>query len=209
MPKLRLMIFATVGILLTLPGHAVAQSEGGLREQDLLRIPRSRQHDSNQLDRNTSSTSRASEEFLNSLAQDQLLEVAAAQLAVRKSANPQITQYAQQLISDHTQYSPQLLQLAEQKGTAFPTDLDRDSRTTLDQLSQLQGTAFDRAYVQQTIETNNHIINNLQQTAETIDDSAIQTFISQFLPIQQQHLQQAATLESNGNGGNGNDSNYR
>lgn len=47
------------------------------------------------------------------------------------------------------------------------------------------------------IEANNNG-NNSQQAAQTIDNSAIQIFISQVLSIQQQHLQLAATLKGNG-----------
>jgi putative membrane protein len=192
----RLLAISIVGILLALQGHAIAQqSEGGLREQNLL-IPR---RDSEQQERNPSSLRSNEAQLLDRFAQTQLVEVAAAQLAVQKAENPHIAQYAQQLLNDHTQYNSQLTQLANQKGTVLPVDLDPNSRARLAQLTQLQGAAFDQAYLEQTIETNNSSINELQQAARSTEDPEIQAFIAQFLPIQQQHLQLATILIDNGN----------
>jgi putative membrane protein len=196
MPKSKLIALAIVGVFLTLQSHAVAQrSDGGLREQDLLL----RQQNSTIHQRNHSGLRSNEAQLLDRFAQTQLAEIAAARLAVQKAENPHIAQYAQQLLNDHTQSNSQLNQLASQKGTALPANLDRNSRVRLDQLAQLQGAAFDRAYLEQTIETNNSSINDLQQAARSTKDPEIQAFIAQTLPIQQQHLQLATILIDSGN----------
>jgi putative membrane protein len=200
MLKLKLITLVATGVLLALSEYAIAQpSEGGLREQGILLLRRPTGPDGSSM----STLNSREERFLNSFTQDQLLEVASAQLAVQKAEDPQVAQYALQLVNDHAQYNQQLIRLARQKGAVLPVDLDREGRARLERLTQLQGVAFDQEYLQQAIAANNSDIDNLQQAAQTIEDPEIQAFINEFLPIQQQHLQLATTL------GNGNDSSHR
>jgi putative membrane protein len=67
-----------------------------------------------------SSLKHADKRFLSKAAESSQREVALSQLAAQRATNPQVRDFAQQLVSEHTQMDQQLTQLAQQKGVTLP-----------------------------------------------------------------------------------------
>lgn len=84
--------------------------------------------------------------YVNEAAQAGMAEVEMAKLALEKSNNDNVRQYAQQMIQDHTPANKELMQLAQQKGITPPTDVGSKYQAIIAQLSQLSGADFDLAY---------------------------------------------------------------
>lgn len=86
-------------------------------------------------------------EFVMMAARGNNAEIATSQLALQKSSNQMVRTYAQQMIREHTQANQRLSQVAAQHGITLPTDPGPLNAAIAQQLAQLSGTSFDRAYM--------------------------------------------------------------
>lgn len=98
-------------------------------------------------------------------------EVQLAQLALQRTSNDAVRGYAQRMIQDHTNANQQLeriLTSARMRPVPVePTDrLSRSVSETMATLQQLEGTAFDRAYMESQVEMHRWLLG-------TLDDALI------------------------------------
>ena len=81
------------------------------------------------------------------------IDIKAGQLALRKSQNPQVRAFAQDMVRDHTAVNDQALALAKKLGVD-PQDNDtsraltRQAEAEAKRLEGLNGPAFDKAYAE-------------------------------------------------------------
>jgi putative membrane protein len=135
-------------------------------------------------------------QFLTKSAQGSIYELASAKLALQKTKSTSIKQYASRIIKDHTTYNKQLMKLAAEKKVTLPLALDAQNKSKLDSLQKLRGAAFDRQYIQETTQANVEDLKDMQKQSSTTKDTALQAFIAEFLPVQQEHSQLASALKS-------------
>ncbi|HEY9749347.1 MAG TPA: DUF4142 domain-containing protein [Allocoleopsis sp.] len=86
-------------------------------------------------------------EFLIMAARGNNAEIQTSQLALQKSSNQMVRTYAQQMIREHTLANQRLSQVAAQHGITLPTGPGPLNAAIAQQLAQLSGTNFDRAYM--------------------------------------------------------------
>ncbi|MBE9052517.1 DUF4142 domain-containing protein [Nostocales cyanobacterium LEGE 11386] len=128
--------------------------------------------------------------YVNEAAQAGMAEVEMAKLALEKSNNDNVRQYAQQMIQDHTPANKELMQLAQQKGITPPTDVGSKYQAIIAQLSQLSGADFDLAYRNEA-GMNGHMENLVIHTRQLQigQDPDLQAFAAKNIPIVERHLQ--------------------
>jgi predicted outer membrane protein len=90
-----------------------------------------------------------SKQFVKDAVESNLAEIQASQLAVSKSANPEIKSFAQRMIDDHSRVNTELQQLAEQKGLKIPNSPDLTHQAALKTMQARSGTDFDKSYIEQ------------------------------------------------------------
>ncbi len=144
----------------------------------------------------TSAFTSSDKQFLTKTAQGSIYELASAKLALQKTKSTSIKQYASKLIKDHATYNKQLMKLAAEKKVTLPVALDAQDKSKLASLQKLRGAAFDRQYIQETTQANVADVKDMQKQSGTTKDPALQAFIAQFLPVQQEHSQLASALKS-------------
>jgi putative membrane protein len=79
-----------------------------------------------------------------------LSEIELSELVLEKSANPDLRQYAAQLIRDHKTAQARLRQIAATAKVALPGTVDEPSRELKEKLAEQTGVEFDRDYVRMT-----------------------------------------------------------
>jgi putative membrane protein len=67
-------------------------------------------------------------------------------LALDRAQSPQVRQYAQKMISDHSTQAKMLIKVAEQHQITLPNELDAQHQALKQKLSALRGAPFDEAY---------------------------------------------------------------
>ena len=94
-------------------------------------------------------------EFVIMAARGNNAEIQTSQLALQKSSNPTVRSYAERMIREHTQANQRLAQVASQYGITLPADPGPLNAAIAQQLAQLSGTNFDRAYM--SVQENAHL----------------------------------------------------
>jgi putative membrane protein len=92
--------------------------------------------------------SSADREFAMKAASGGLAEVQAAQLAEQRATSPQIKQFAQRMITDHTAANTELQQIAKQADISLPARPTGNDAAEGQKLRGVNGTAFDQVYAQ-------------------------------------------------------------
>ncbi len=128
--------------------------------------------------------------YIQEAAQAGMAEVEIAKLALEKSDNENVKQYAQKMIQDHTLLNQELIQLAQQKGMTVPSNMGSKYQALKAQLSALSGENFDQAYTNEA-GVNGHMENLIIHTRQLQlgQDPDLQAFAVKNIPIVEAHLQ--------------------
>jgi putative membrane protein len=146
----------------------------------------------------TASLSKGDQTFVDKAASAGMSEVQEGQLALQKSSDQKVKDFAQKMIDDHTKLNDQLKTIAEQKGITLPTSLDSKDQKELDKLQALDGKKFDKAYMKDEVKDHETVLSLLQKEAKSGKDADLKNFAEQGEPIIQQHLDMAKADEPSG-----------
>lgn len=138
--------------------------------------------------------------FLTESAEGGLKEIQFAQLAQQKSTNDQVKNFAQQMITDHTQLNNDMLPFAQQAGLTPPTQLKPKDQAEYDKLSKLSGSAFDKAYVQSMVKDHHKDLKEFKAESASATDPTLKTTVQSGLKVIQQHTGMAESMAKQ-NGG--------
>ena len=155
----------------------------------------SRRHHS---DLSTSSTSEKlswmDRRFVTKTADGNNDEVALAKLAAEKATNPDVRNFAQKLVDDHTAMGTELTDLAGQKNVKLDKDNDKDR--AYKRLSKKSGDEFDREFVEHMIDEHEKDIKMFEKESTDAKDAELREFASKNLAHLREHLAMAQNLRS-------------
>lgn len=134
--------------------------------------------------------------FAMKAAQGGMAEVKLGQLAVDKASNPDVKQFGQRMVDDHSKANDQLKSICSAENMTPPTDLDAKDQATYDKLSKLSGPAFDKAYIKDMVKDHEMDIKEFQKEANTGKDPQLKQFASTTLPTLHSHLSDAKSAEA-------------
>jgi putative membrane protein len=132
--------------------------------------------------------------FLKQAAAGGLAEVELGKLAQQKASSDAVKQFGERMVTDHTKANDQLKEVASKENVAVPTTLDKKEQAHLDKLSKLSGPQFDKAYMKDQVKDHEKDVREFQEEAQNGTNPDIKQFASQTLPILQQHLDQAKSI---------------
>ncbi|CAM3939564.1 DUF4142 domain-containing protein [Bordetella tumulicola] len=133
--------------------------------------------------------------FLESAAQSGHLEVQGSKLALEKSGNAEVKDFAQKMVDDHGKAGQKLADLAKQKGFEAPTEPSLMQQAKLKTLG-LREEGFDKAYADGIgVSAHEDAVKLFQEASTDAKDADVKQFASETLPTLQQHLQMAQTLQ--------------
>jgi len=141
-------------------------------------------------------------QFMMKAAQGGIAEVKLGQLASKKAAMPEVKQFGQHMVQDHTQANQELKELAASKGVKLPKDVGPEHKKAASGLMRLSGAAFDRKYMGTMVEDHVKTVALFQKEAQNGKDAETKAWAAQKLPALQEHLRMAQGLAANlaGNG---------
>jgi putative membrane protein len=127
-------------------------------------------------------------EFATTAAMGGMAEVQMAQLAIQKTTNPKIKDFANMMVTDHGKANDTLKAIAQKKNIALPTALDAKHQGKYDDLSKLSGSAFDKAYVSAMVDGHEKTLKLMQAAAQNCKDPDLKAFAAKVAPTVQMHL---------------------
>lgn len=144
----------------------------------------------------TSAMSAEDKEFVSKAGMGGLFEVQAGNLALQKAQNAEVKSFAQRMVTDHTNATAELTQLATIKGVALPTELGGPHKGAFDHLNMLSGAEFDKAYMQHMVEDHDKDVAEFEKASTTAMDGDVKTWAGKTLPTLQQHQQLSKEVSS-------------
>jgi putative membrane protein len=88
----------------------------------------------------------ADQVFAMMAAEEGLAEVQLAKLAADRAASPQVKQFAQRLVQDHTKANQELLRIADKNDISVPKEVSDTHEDAMKLFSKLEGVQFDREF---------------------------------------------------------------
>lgn len=133
--------------------------------------------------------------FVITAGQAGMAEVALAKMALAKSQNEDVRQFAQMMIADHTKAGAELKAMAARKNYDFPAELSAAQKTNA-AMTRLSGPAFDKAYIQTAITDHQAAVSLFETEAKSGADVDVKAWAAATLPTINAHLQKAQALEA-------------
>ncbi|HET7880516.1 MAG TPA: DUF4142 domain-containing protein [Acetobacteraceae bacterium] len=121
-------------------------------------------------------------------------EFEAAQLALQHSQNQEVRNFASKLITDHTYAENQLAPILEMHHMQVQPALTQAQLQEMSRLSQLQGPAFDHAYVNAMVQEHQSTIDEFNAELVHGLDQHVSAWLQNTRPMLLQHLQIAQQL---------------
>ncbi|MGB7196440.1 MAG: DUF4142 domain-containing protein [Collimonas pratensis] len=135
--------------------------------------------------------------FLTNAAEAGNAEINASQLALQKSSDPEIKNFAQRMFKDHSQVGEDLKKLATAKGVTVPDDPAMAAKAKILLLSKLDGHNFDKQYAGMIgVSAHKDAVTLFKKAAASAKDPDIKQFATINLPTLQQHLEMAQELKT-------------
>ena len=143
---------------------------------------------------NAAKASTSKHAFLRQAAEGGLAEVQLGELAQQKAESPEVKQFAERMVTDHTKANDQLKQVATKEGITVPEKLSAKDEATKARLEKLSGAQFDRAYMAAMVKDHTTDVTEFRAQAKTAKDSAVKNFASETLPTLEDHLKEAKSV---------------
>jgi lipid-binding SYLF domain-containing protein/predicted outer membrane protein len=141
-------------------------------------------------------SNRAIQTFVDQATMINRLEIEAAQAAKKKTNTPAYQDYADMIVTDHTNMDHDLLRIVgRMAGIRMPDGPDQQHQQKLERMSAEAGAQFERSYRQNQIDGHHRAIKLFQDFANGGSDNAdLKSWAQASLPILQKHLQRAENL---------------
>lgn len=152
--------------------------------------------------------------FLSTVSVSGQYEVQSSELVLQESRNPDIRQFAQHMIQDHTKANEELRSLTHTPATTSSLQsppgatkdvkqnpaldaahaLDPTHMEMLNQLRRAKGDDLDRLYALQQLQEHQQAVKLFQDYAQSGQEAQLRQFAQNTLPVLEQHLEMAKKL---------------
>ena len=127
--------------------------------------------------------------FVKKALQGSMAEVQVAQLALQKTSNDQVKQFAQHMVTDHTKLLNDMKPVAQQIGVTVPNGPDKKQKMMMARLQAMSGAEFDKAYVQAMVKDHKEDDADFKMEISNGQSQAVKDAASKGDPVIESHLQ--------------------
>ena len=130
------------------------------------------------------------QQFADMASSSNMFEIESSRLALEKAASEEVKSFAQHMIDDHGKAGDEMMAAAQDDGITPAPGLQPAHQAKLDELSALDGEAFDAAYIMAQVAAHDEAIALFEGFSSNGDDSALKAFAANTLPTLQQHREE-------------------
>ena len=145
------------------------------------------------------SSMKSPQRFVQNASIGNQFEIMSSQVALQRSKNKEVTDFAQQMIDDHTHAADQLKTVVSGAGSNLPqpTDkLDAKHQDMLDKLNAASDQDFDKLYIDDQVSAHNEAVSLFDSYAQHGSNDALKNFAATTLPTLQQHQQHVQQIKA-------------
>ena len=115
-------------------------------------------------------------------------------LALQKSNDDQVKQFAQRMVDDHGKMVEGMKPVAEQMGVKVPDGPSKGQMKSMDKMKGLSGDAFDQAYIKDMVKDHKKDSSDFKLEAQSTQNPQLKQLVSEGAQTIESHLQQAQQL---------------
>lgn len=136
-------------------------------------------------------------DFIQTVAASDAFEIQSSELAAQRGARQDVKDLAAQMVTAHRQTTQQLTQLTSANSLPAPTpQLNATQQTSLDNLRNQTGEAFDDAYLDAQVAAHENAVRTFEEYAASGEAGPLRDWAQSTLPNLREHLQMAQGLEN-------------
>jgi putative membrane protein len=143
------------------------------------------------------------QEFVDFAAQTDMTEAHLGQLAANQAESQGVKDYAQMLVTDHTNDYNQLTAVASKANLNVPKGLDAKHDKMIAPFEKLKGAAFDRQYIREMVAGHEAAIAAYDRESREGQNADLKNYAQQALPTLEKHKNGAVDLEKSSKGTGG------
>jgi putative membrane protein len=132
--------------------------------------------------------------FLQQAIETDIAEVKMSELALQRSNDDGVRDFAHRLQSDHSVSMQEAAALAKDLGTRIPSALSAEAQQQYASLAKLSGPEFDAVFVSHTVAGHRDAVARFDDATRTNPNTAIAGFAAKTLPTLKEHLAMGETL---------------
>ena len=130
----------------------------------------------------------ADSKFTTQAAVGGMAEVELGKMALEKSSNAQVKEFATMMVKDHGMANTELMAIAQQKNITLPSTVDDEHKKKMDDLSKKTGADFDKAYVEAMVDGHKSTLKLMEDESKDGKDADLKAFATKTAPVVQSHL---------------------
>ena len=134
--------------------------------------------------------------YLGISAEEQQVAIALGQLAAQRAKNEQVKKFGSKMVEDHKKVRREAEQLASKHQVPLDTKLTPEDKQKVDELSQLSGHEFDRAYMNFAEHNHEATLEEFRHHVNTLKYPDLREYFTSTLPLLESHLEQARQVKS-------------
>lgn len=134
--------------------------------------------------------------FLKEAAMSGHAEIELSNIALRQATRPEVRDFAQRMVDDHTAANNRAMELARARNIALPSQPDTMHRQAADRLLSMRGEEFDREYMRLMVSDHEQAVRRFEAAARDVRDPEVNRFVTRTLPILRDHLEMARNIEA-------------
>lgn len=132
------------------------------------------------------------QKFMMMAAKGGMSEIEMARMALQKSNNDSVKQFAQKMIDDHTMAGTELMQLASMKGVTLPMAGDAKMMAMMAKMQRLSTMEFDMMYIKMAgVKDHQDMEKLFMKESMSGKDMETKAWAAKTLPTVRMHLQMA------------------
>ncbi|MEG9438080.1 DUF4142 domain-containing protein [Edaphobacter sp. HDX4] len=128
-------------------------------------------------------------QFVMKASEGSLAEVELGKLALKKSQNPDVKQFAQKMVVDHSKLISDMKPCADQLGVKPPTKLDAKHQQLADHLKSLSGDEFDKEYIKAMVADHHHDLGEFIAEQSKASDPTLKETVTKGTEVIREHTQ--------------------
>jgi putative membrane protein len=117
-----------------------------------------------------------------------MAEVELGKLALSKSTNAKVKEFADMMVNDHGKANEELKTIAMAKNITLPTMLDEAHQKMATDLGAMTGRDFDKKYVDNMVDGHKKTLELMEKEAKDGMDADLKAFAAKTAPIVKAHL---------------------
>jgi putative membrane protein len=125
-----------------------------------------------------------------------MAEVALGKLALTKTSDPSIKEFANMMVTDHGKANTELMAIAKTKNITLPAAPDSTHIKKMDDLSKMSGKDFDKAYVDAMVDGHKKTLDLMNGEAKNGKDADLKAFAAKTAPTVKMHLDMINKIKS-------------